>query len=254
MRWMKGAAAAAALLVVAMVALVGSAFVGIEGPQSGHTFSDGRVVTVLDGYVACYLVDVGGGRWVLVDACMAPDGGAIRGALAERGGTLDDVDLILLTHGHSDHVGGAPAMGETPVRALAAELPHLEGMQGYGGPLPGLMGAVDTGIRVGTPLVDGEHVAVGDTVIEVFAVPGHTAGSAVFLAHGVLFVGDSASARSGGELEPAPWVFSDDVQTNRASLGVLGKRLQPRAGDVAWIAPGHTTPTEGLSPLLELGL
>jgi glyoxylase-like metal-dependent hydrolase (beta-lactamase superfamily II) len=76
------------------------------------------------------------------------------------------------------------------------------------------------------PLRDGDVIAVGGSQFEIFAIPGHTLGSAAFLVHGVLFLGDSAAARSDGKIEPAPPVFSTDRTQNQQSLRQLATRLK----------------------------
>jgi glyoxylase-like metal-dependent hydrolase (beta-lactamase superfamily II) len=52
-----------------------------------------------------------GAELVLFDAGLAPD--AITGALAAAGYTPDQVDVVVLTHMHGDHIGGLGAAGAT---------------------------------------------------------------------------------------------------------------------------------------------
>jgi len=52
-----------------------------------------------------------GAELVLFDAGLAPD--AITGALAAAGYTPDQVDVVVLTHRHGDHIGGLGAAGAT---------------------------------------------------------------------------------------------------------------------------------------------
>jgi len=70
------------------------------------------------------------------------------------------VELILLTHAHNDHVESAPQLARmtgAPVRAA------------------------DTALCIGAPaLHDGEELHVGGTRIQVVATPGHTADSVCF--------------------------------------------------------------------------
>jgi hydroxyacylglutathione hydrolase len=85
--------------------------------------------------------------------------------------------------------------------------------------------------------------------VETFAVPGHTPGSAAYLARGVLFFGDSAGASKDGEVMKAVRLFSKDSGQNVASLKSLEARLQPRAAEVKVLAFAHTGPLPGFAPL-----
>ena len=88
--------------------------------------------------------------------------------------------------------------------------------------------------------------------MRVFAVPGHTKGSAAFLARGVLFMGDSAEATKDGKLAPGHRLFTESPAQNRVSLHELATRLQPSVGEIKAIACAHSgVLTRGLSPLTE---
>jgi glyoxylase-like metal-dependent hydrolase (beta-lactamase superfamily II) len=109
------------------------------------------------------------------------------------------------------------------------------------------------GIKVARPLRNGETLQVGGLGVRVFAVPGHTPGSAAFLARSVLFMGDSAEATKDGKLAAGHWLFTENPALDRASLRQLAARLQPFAVDVKAIACAHSgVLTSGLAPLAEL--
>jgi glyoxylase-like metal-dependent hydrolase (beta-lactamase superfamily II) len=80
-------------------------------------------------------------------------------------------------------------------------------------------------------------------------VPGHTPGSAVYLARGVLFFGDSAGASKDGAMMKAVRLFSKDSGRNVASLKALAARLQPRSPEIKILAFAHTGPLAGFQPL-----
>ena len=109
-----------------------------------------------------------------------------------------------------------------------------------------------TGISITDILRDGQQVDIGGTTIHVFAIPGHTLGSAAYLVHGVLFLGDSAAATSAGTLGGAPPVFSADRDQAHRSLRRLAQRLSGTPEyQVHELAFGHQGPLQGIEPLLE---
>lgn len=194
---------------------------------------DGRelapgVETVKDGFVSIFILDVGPGKVALVDAGKDGSGRALLAALARRGLTRESISAIFLTHGHGDHTAGCKLFPDAQVYALANEV-----------------SLVGDAAKVTHPLKDGDVASVGDLRVEVFAVPGHTPGSAVYLARGVLFFGDSAGASKSGVMMKAVRLFSKDSGQNVASLKALEARLLSRASEVKELAFAHTGPLEG---------
>ena len=199
---------------------------------------DGQVIapgveTVKEGYVSVILLDAGPGKVVLVDAGHDESGKSILAALAKRGLTDTAVTGILLTHGHSDHTAACKLFPNAQVFALQEEVARI-----------------GDAAKVAHPLKDGEAVDLGDLHFEAFAVPGHTSGSAVYLARGVLFFGDSAGASKDGAVMKAVGLFSSDAGQNVASLKALEARLLPRAAEIKALAFAHTGPLAGFQPLV----
>jgi hydroxyacylglutathione hydrolase len=247
-RGLKIAAVVLLLLIAIPVVFIGSAFVGRSAIQDGVEL--GKVRLVKDGIVTVGVVDVGGGKVALIDAGNDVQGKAILAELKRRNLGPDAVTAVLLTHGHPDHFNGCHLFPAAPVYALAADVALAEGREGGKSPVAKLFGFKPTGIKIARGLVDGETLTLGDTKVQVFAVPGHTAGSAAYLVDGVLFLGDSAASNNDGKILPAPWQFSDDPAQNRASLKALADRLRPQAASIKTLVPAHSGVLHGLDPLL----
>ncbi len=190
------------------------------------------VQVVKDGFVSVVMLDVSPDEVALVDCGNDAKAEAILGALGERKLSASSVAAIFLTHGHPDHTNGCRAFPGAEVYAMADEV--------------GLVGAA---ADVKHPLKDGDVTQLGDLRVEAFATPGHTPGSAVYLARGVLMFGDSAGGAKDGTMMPAVSLFSKDPDRNVASLKALAARLQPREGEIKTLQFAHTGPLDGFAPL-----
>lgn len=204
--------------------------------------------------INAYLLE-DGGEVTVVDAGVSRMWGDLPGELAAMGRTLDDVRSIVLTHGHTDHIGFAER-GRTergwPVRIheLDAALARGEAKQrsqGMGPLRPWpllrfLAWAVTRGLLRVTHLGAVDTFGDGATLDvpgapRVILAPGHTAGSAVlhFAGHDALFVGDAiatyavTSGRAGPQVSP----FSED---RALALASLARFEDVRAG---LVLPGH---------------
>jgi len=222
------------LVVMALVSA--AAFIWYSELANTKPITDGEqlapgVVTVKDRFVTAFLLDTGPGKVALIDAGLDDAALALQAALKRRGLQREAVTAIFLTHGHGDHTAGCKQFPDVDVYAMANEV--------------SLVGAA---AKVNHPLKDGQVVQLGDLSLQAFAVPGHTPGSAVFLARGVLFFGDSAGASKDGTMLKAVRLFSKDPSQNVASLKALEARLAPRAAEIKKLAFGHAGSLDGFEP------
>lgn len=148
----------------------------------------------------------------LVDTGDVGSGTAIAAGLAKLGLTPGDLDRIVLTHFHDDHVGSAAELtswGPVEVVAHASDAPIIRGE--WPGPAPSftefereLHAQVAAGLSPAPPVRVDHEVREGDVLdigggAQVISTPGHTDGSlALYLpVHGVLFTGDIAAEHGG---------------------------------------------------------
>ncbi len=243
-------AAAAALFLVLVIVSAGvlvSAFWG-NAPLPDAADLPGGVRLVKDGMVALFVVPVGERQVALVDCGNDPEARRVLAELERRHLGPGDVRAIFLTHGHGDHVAGCARFPGAEVMALAPDVGLASGAEhGHG-----LLGRLFRNrpprtVKVTRVLHDGETVRVGAVDVRVFAVPGHTPGSAAYLANGVLFLGDSATDREDGTFAGAPRPLSDDVRQNHASLRALWSRLRGEQLAVEALAPAHSAPRTGVA-------
>jgi glyoxylase-like metal-dependent hydrolase (beta-lactamase superfamily II) len=210
--------------------------------------------------VNSYLVEESG-EVTIVDAGLAGFYGDVPRELTAMGRSVDDVRALVLTHGHSDHIGFAERLRRergTPVSvheldaALArGEVPNPS--KGLGptriGSLLGFLwySALHGGLRTRklqevATFGDGATLDVPGSP-RVILTPGHTPGSAALHlpSHDVLFVGDAFAtyAVTTGARGPQVAPFTADADEAVASLS----RLEGIAAGV--VLPGHGDPWTG---------
>jgi len=239
------------VLVFAAAAFLGLAIYGSNPLLPGARLADGRIEILSDGIAAIYLVELEEGGLALIDAGFDAEAKAIKSALDERGREASAIEAIFITHGHGDHIAGALAFPNAALYVLSPDADLVEGRRAAQSPFARNRAVELTGLTVTHSLADGEIVTVGGTSVEVFAVPGHSLGSAAYLVHGVLFLGDSAASARDGMITAAPPVFSADTDQAKQSLIALADRLAPRADEIEALAFGHQGTLEGLQPLTD---
>lgn len=240
-----------ALVVIAFGTMMFLTFSGLKAMTDGEELAGGaRRVT--SSYTSAYVLPIGEKEVVLVDCNDDPEAKAIKAELTRRGLGVDAVKVIFLTHGHPDHTGGCKQFPGAQVIIGDGEQALVDGTGGSQGPLPKLMGKQPQFAIQGARVVkDGTLIEVGTLQVRAYVIPGHTAGSAAYLANGALFVGDSLAFNSDGTVRPAPWIFSDDGVVNVASIKRLGKLLTPDAAEVKVVVPAHSGSVEGLKSLVD---
>jgi glyoxylase-like metal-dependent hydrolase (beta-lactamase superfamily II) len=213
-------------------------------------------------YVNWYAVDAGAAGVTLIDAGLPGYKRGLDPSLAAIGKTRSDVQAVVLTHGHIDHIGMAAtlAAGGSTIHlhpadtGLATEpgtntsdrssLLYLR--------YPGSWMFVAHALRehvtkpermpATTPLVDGQEADVPGRPL-VTHVPGHTDGSCVleFREHGVVFLGDLLCTVS-----PVTWRSADPQLhtrgSNRNSDQALTSLERLDGVTAATVLPGHGPP------------
>ena len=194
-------------------------------------------------------------RLTLIDAGMAGSRPVLLQYLDEIGRTMDELDRIVCTHGHPDHVGGVRELVDGSGAEVFIHPADLEGVgltvrkalvTPPGGSLRGrLLQAMTPHPGAATTMNDGDVLPVLGG-LEVIHTPGHTPGSVCLYARGprILFTGDVLQVRR-GHLAFASPIFSHDHALARASV----RRLTHLEVDM--IAFSHYRPMrEGASDAL----
>lgn len=218
-----------------------------------------RIRTLGDDIVNAYVVE-DGGAVTIVDTGAPAYWTVLSRELAAMGRTLEDVRAVLLTHGHSDHLGfaerarqhGIPVSVHALDRQLAlGEVRNPARETGPLRPIP-LVSFMIWGARHGllrlprlrevSTFGDGATLDVPGSP-RVINVPGHTPGSAAlhFAGHDSLFVGDALCTYSvtSGHVGPRLAPFCADPEQAIASLDRI------RDVPARLLLPGHGRPWTG---------
>jgi len=178
----------------------------------------GSVEVVKDWFTSTALVQTDE-TTLLVDAGFRT--GKMRRSLKKRGLSPEDIDHVLLTHGHGDHVGAISIYSNAQIWAFPDEEPNLS----------------EESVAFDGVLVEG-NMTLGDIDFEVLAAPGHTPGSAVFVFDDVALLGDAGLITKAGHLTPVAEKRSEDPEAAEQMLGSLAESLMER--DVEWVVPSHS--------------
>ena len=216
-----------------MIVLLFMACADITPIEDGRQF--GPVVVLKDWFTSAALLPTEPGP-VLIDAGFRE--GNMTDALASQGVEPSEIIAVLMTHGHSDHLGALGLYTNASIYALAEEAAIIE-EESEGAVTPDIF------------LSDGEHLVFGQYTIEVFSAPGHTPGNTTYFVDGVLLMGDTAQITRDGQLTPVAEKHSEDPAQAEAALSALAEELEPRREEIEWLVPAHSGAAVGLDPLLE---
>lgn len=143
----------------------------------------------------------------------------------------DKQRLILLTHCHFDHIGGAAELREKTQVSIAIgekEFSHTADPQKT---LSQYFGINIEHFNCDTPLKNGQELLVGDMKIKCIETPGHTVGGMCYLMEDTLFSGDTLFNLSIGRTDFPNGSFADISN----SIKMLYRSLD----DDTVVLPGH---------------
>lgn len=233
------------------------------------------------GPVNAYLVE--GSPLTLVDA--GPNSAvallALEDGLAALGHAIGDVELVLVTHQHSDHAGlvsAVTARSGARVACLDRLAPYLEDFEasaraddahaaalmvryGVDERLVKGMELADMLVRgwgtstaVDQRLADGERLDLGGRALRVLHRPGHSASDTVFVdeTHGIAFTGDHLLARvSSNAVLARPLGAPPDAERPLSLIDYRASLQASRALDVGLALGGHGRPIEDHRALID---
>ncbi len=148
-------------------------------------------------YVNCVVVF--GKKITLIDTGTKGCETIISTYIKANGRDISDLDTIILSHAHPDHIGSAAILKKQAgcrVLAHAIETEWIENieLQNRQRPVPGFFSLVDQPVAVDAPLEHGQVLQADDDIhLEIIHNPGHSKGSVniLFKEDKILFTADS---------------------------------------------------------------
>lgn len=162
----------------------------------------------------CYLLlDETTNKSALIDCTVADD--RMRELIGDT-----DLQYILLTHGHFDHIGGVRDIKKEygcKVVISSVDAPMLSSGKAS---LAAFCGAEQNDTEPDITVQDGDEIEVGTLKIKVISTPGHTSGSVCYVVGDALFSGDTLFYCSCGRTD-FPTGSSDDMIKSLKKLASL---------------------------------
>ena len=192
------------------------------------------ITLIGDMAVNCYIVtDIKTGKTAVIDPGYYTS--LLDKTLREIG--LENIEYILLTHGHFDHISGVNALLKE-TNGSAKVVIHTDEEKILRDPMKNLSAMFTntpiTNVKPDIFVKDGQMITLGESDIKVMHTPGHTPGSVCYIYGKSIFSGDTLFHRSAGRTD-FPCGSSEQLM---ASL----KRLAALEGDYD-VYPGHNDTT-----------
>lgn len=176
---------------------------------------------------------------LLIDAGTGLNFDQVKKEIEGAGIKLEELDILVNTHCHYDHVGGDPDFLEISDCKLMTSEPTAKilGSGDEGTTLAKNFGGELKPLEVSKTLQENDQIKLGETTLQVLFTPGHTEGGiSLYEPHEkVLFSGDTVFSMGIGRMD----LPTSDSKEMKNSLQKLAKL------DVNKLYPGHGPIEEG---------
>ena len=141
-----------------------------------------------------------------------------------------DLEYILLTHGHFDHIGGVKAVFEKTGAKVLISKEDEPMLSSSILSLAAFCGGVQNNTAAYGNVADGDVITLGESKIKVIATPGHTKGGVCYVCDNNVFTGDTMFFCSCGRTD-FPGGSSQEIMQSL-------KKIAGLKGDLT-VYPGH---------------
>lgn len=145
-----------------------------------------------------------------------------------------ELEYILLTHGHYDHIGGVADIKELTGAKVVISKEDEHMLSSSRGSLAAFCGVSQKKSAADIIVSDNDVISLGDTEIKVMSTPGHTKGSVCYICGNVMFSGDTLFFCSCGRTD-FPGGSSKEIMQSLNKIAGINENLT--------VYPGHDRQT-----------
>lgn len=163
-----------------------------------------------------------------------------KGAVIDPGGSVEEIfktirehelniEYIILTHAHGDHIGGVPQLKNLTNAKIIAHKDEKELLNDKEKNLTSTMSCGIVEIDADEYVKDGQIIKLGNLDLEIIHTPGHTPGGMCILVDNIMFSGDTLFSGSMGRCDLFGGNY-DEMQNSLKKLSELDDEITVFSG------------------------
>ena len=201
-------------------------------------WSHGPITQLKDSFTSNFAIETevdGQTAWVIVDTGFNKNAAPLSEFLEEKSASLDNIENVVATHGHGDHIGSHDNFPNATFHVHESDVELLE----------------EEGITKIEAFDGSTPLEIQGVTFIPLPMPGHTEGNVAYLVNDVLIMGDSGQSTKSGTIEPAGGNFTENPELAIQSLAGLKDQISPYVDQIEWVVFSHSGPLQGTEAIFE---